>query len=595
MDLHSFRRRQSLSKAIDQRPEEPFGVPERRFSLLGAMTITKILAIFLVIFPVLLVLVIFFGHDSYHQGNGFAEARVMVVKPEPNATFSDDQRVGLDKGFNQKQNAGPLVEGSEDLSKREEMSDEKKLLGGLLVSGFHEDSCLSRYQSFMYRKASIHKPSSYLLSKLRSYEELHRRCGPGSRPYAKAAAGLKHAGGSEAEGCKYVVLMSFSGLGNRIISIASAFLYAILTDRILLVEGGEQVSDLFCEPFPETSWLLPLDFPLLAQFSKFGQDSPDCYGNMLKRKLVNTSSVSPPSHLYLHLSHDYSDHDKMFFCQEDQSFLENVPWLIMRTNNYFVPSLFLIPSLENELEKLFPEKGTIFHLMGRYLFHPTNHVWGLVTRYYQAYLAKADERIGLQIRVFDEKSGVSPHVTRQIISCIQSEELLPKLTKREPFTTKPSENSKHKAVLVTSLTTGYSEILKSMYWENPTVTGDVIGVHQPSHEGHQQTEKLMHNRKAWAEMYLLSLTDKLVISAWSTFGYVAQGLGGLKAWILFKPENQTTMPDPPCAIAMSPDPCFHAPPYYECKAKKGIDTGNVVPHVRHCEDITWGLKLVDDS
>lgn len=34
--------------------------------------------------------------------------------------------------------------------------------------------------------------------------------------------------------------------------------------------------------------------------------------------------------------------------------------------------------------------------------------------------------------------------------------------------------------------------------------------------------KKMHNRKALAEMYLLSMT-----SVWSTFGYVAQGLGGL--------------------------------------------------------------------
>lgn len=38
----------------------------------------------------------------------------------------------------------------------------------------------------------------------------------------------------------------------------------------------------------------------------------------------------------------------------------------------------------------------------------------------------------------------------------------------------------------------------------------------------------MHDRKALAEMYLLSMTDILVTtSVWSTFAYVAQGLGGL--------------------------------------------------------------------
>ncbi|ESQ33019.1 hypothetical protein EUTSA_v10005557mg [Eutrema salsugineum] len=545
------------------------------------MRVAEILAYFMVIIPVLLVITVILGHDSYDQGNGFAEAsRIIQIKQEPNVTSSDDSTIQRDQKRND----------SVDLS----------LLGGLLVSGFKKDSCLSRYQSYLYRKASPYRPSSYLLSKLRAYEELHKRCGPGTKPYTNAERLLKpkQTGDSDSEGCKYVVWMEFSGLGNRIISIASAFLYAMLTDRVLLVEGGEQFADLFCEPFLDTTWLLPKDFTLTNQFNGFAQNSAHCHGEMLKRKLINGSSVSSLSHLYLHLAHDYNDQDKMFFCAEDQSLLKNVPWLIMRTNNFFAPSLFLIPSFEEELGMMFPEKGTVFHHLGRYLFHPSNHVWGLITRYYQAYLVKADERIGLQIRVFDEKSGVSRQVTNQIISCVQNEEILPKLSKTEqhhkPSEDEEDEDFKLKAVLITSLTTGYFEILKTMYWEKPTVTRDVIGIHQPSHEGHQQTEKLMHNRKAWAEMYLLSLTDKLVISAWSTFGYVAQGLGGLRAWILYKQENQTNI-DSPCGRAMSPDPCFHAPPYYDCKAKTGIDTGNVVPHVRHCEDISWGLKLVDNS
>ncbi|KAL0285676.1 UNVERIFIED_CONTAM: Galactoside 2-alpha-L-fucosyltransferase [Sesamum radiatum] len=81
---------------------------------------------------------------------------------------------------------------------------------------------------------------------------------------------------------------------------------------------------------------------------------------------------------------------------------------------------------------------------------------------------------------------------------------------------------------MTSLSGGYFEEVRDLYWEHPIVIGDVIEVYQASHEGHQQIEKQIHNRKAWAEMYLLSLTDTLVISSWSTFGYVAQGLGNLK-------------------------------------------------------------------
>lgn len=41
------------------------------------------------------------------------------------------------------------------------------------------------------------------------------------------------------------------------------------------------------------------------------------------------------------------------------------------------------------------------------------------------------------------------------------------------------------------------------------------------------------------------------------------------------------------------EPCFHDPPFYDCKAKKEVDTGATVPHVRYCEDVVWGHKLVD--
>ncbi|BFG32804.1 hypothetical protein CerSpe_190780 [Prunus speciosa] len=468
-----------------------------------------------------------------------------------------------------------------------------KLLRGLLADGFDEGSCVSRYQSASYRKELPYRPSSYLISKLRSYEALHKRCGPYTESYNKTIEQLKSGYHTGSLDCNYVVWISFSGLGNRILTLASAFLYAVLTNRVLLVDPGVDMVDLFCEPFPEVSWFLPVDFPLKNQFDSLDQKSPHCYGKMLKKNsnFTNSDGSVMPSFVYLHLAHDYDDQDKLFFCSQDQTFLQKIPWLLMKTDNYFVPSLFLIPSFEQELNNLFPRKETAFHFLGRYLFHPTNVVWGLITRYYQAYLEKADERIGIQIRVFDTGTGPFQDVFDQILACAVKENLLPEIN-RQDFIVSPLGTPKSKAVLMTSLSSGYFEKLRDMYWEHPTVTGEVIGIYQPSHEEYQQTEKLMHNRKAWTEMYLLSLTDVLVTSSWSTFGYVAQSLGGLTPWMLYKPENRTA-PDPPCQRAMSMEPCFHAPPFYDCKAKTGVDTGKLVPHVRHCEDMSWGLKLVD--
>jgi xyloglucan fucosyltransferase len=48
--------------------------------------------------------------------------------------------------------------------------------------------------------------------------------------------------------------------------------------------------------------------------------------------------------IYLHLNHDYED--EMFLCADDQRLLSNVQWLVMRTNMYTVPRLFLVMTLK---------------------------------------------------------------------------------------------------------------------------------------------------------------------------------------------------------------------------------------------------------
>ncbi|KAL1207724.1 putative fucosyltransferase 8 [Cardamine amara subsp. amara] len=466
-----------------------------------------------------------------------------------------------------------------------------KLLGGLLTADFDEGSCLSRYDQSM-RKPSPYKPSGYLISKLRSYEMLHKRCGPGTDAYKRATEQLGHSDEnhvrSSGDECRYVVWMPMFGLGNRILSLTSVFLYALLTERVMLVDQRNDITDLFCEPFPGTSWLLPLDFPLTDQLDGFNRKHSYCYGTMLKNHAINSTTI--PSHLYLDIFHDSRDQDKMFFCEGDQAIIGKVPWLVAKSNLYFVPSLWMIPSFQTQLLKLFPQKDTAFHHLSRYLFHPTNQVWDMVTRSYNAYLSRADEILGIQVRVFSKPGGYFQHVMDQILSCTQRETLLPELVSPESQVTNTSRSPKLKAVLVTSLHPEYSDTLKNMFWERPTSTGEIIEVYQPSGERIQQTESKLHDQKALAEIYLLSLTDKLVTSTRSTFGYVAQGIGGLKPWILYEPRNNKA-PDPPCVKAMSMEPCFLRAPLHGCQAK----TIKITPFVKYCEDWFSGLKIVDVS
>ncbi|TVU00501.1 hypothetical protein EJB05_54066, partial [Eragrostis curvula] len=514
--------------------------------------------------------------------------------------FVGGRNIGAPGAWIQTAVAG-LRQGSNDLSfLHPRRAHNDRLYGGLLIDGFHEESCHSRYQSATYRRNAGRRASPYLISKLRRQEALQRRCGPGTAAYSKALEQLRSGKSVASPECSYIVSISYRGLGNRILAAASAFLYALLTDRVLLVDPSNAMDELFCEPFLGATWLLPQAGFSLTNYTNFDMDTAERYGNMVKDKVIggdaadDVSTAQLPAFAYVHLNHDATMDDKYFFCDDDQRLLRRVQWLVMRTDNYIVPGLFLVPAFREELDKLFPEPDAVFHHLGRYLFHPSNHVWGLVTRYYNTYLAAAQQRVGIQVRIFGALPD-SPALLQQITTCTQKENLLPEvLATREPMS--PDPGAKSVSVIVTSLKSWYYDELKSMYWEHATATGEAVSVHQPSHEEFQRSGATSHDTKAWAEMYLLSLTDVLVTSSMSTFGYVAQGLGGMRPWVLYKPANSSAPADPPCGQDVSMEPCYFKPLSYDCRRRKQwTDPSKIVPHVQGCRDAGWGVKLVGRS
>ncbi|CAN6272259.1 unnamed protein product [Urochloa humidicola] len=496
------------------------------------------------------------------------------------------------------------------------------LLDGLLTANFTYNSCRSRYEFSAYDKKSSHKPSPYLIAKLRKQEALQKRCGPGTAAYKEAVRRLdasEGAGGDDDnDACRYVVYISYRGLGNRILAIASSFLYAVLTDRVFLVDGGKDAGELFCEPFPGTTWLLPpaagwpwwwFSSSPLSRLRGYLGGSKENLGNMLQSGgSVGVSgdgnvtwSVAPPPYLYLHLSGGYGFHDKLFFCGAQQRLLKEVPWLFMWTDNYLVPGLFLTPPFAGELEAMFPEKDAVFHHLGRYLFHPTNAVWHAVTRYYRSNLAGgAGPRrvVGVQIRVF-QKNHPPQEVLNQVLSCVRREKLLP-----ETIAGNGSISSSDAAVLVTSLSPWYGDRIREEYTGGGSGGWRVAGggVHQPSHEGRQRWRDAAHDMRALSEMWLLSMCDALVTSGYSTFGYVAAGIAGLRPWVMPRApmwaddwREGLDQRDLPCQRAASVEPCFHSPSAYDCAAGKDVELDKVRPYIRRCVDVKCGIKLVNES
>ena len=358
-----------------------------------------------------------------------------------------------------------------------------KLLGGLLADGFDERSCHSRYQSAMYRRRPGRQPSAYLVSKLRRQEALQRRCGPGTVAYSNALEQLRsgRSGGGDivaSPECKYLVSISYGGLGNQILPAASAFLYTLLTERVLLVDPSNEMGELFCEPFPGTTWLLPsAGFPL-ASYTNFSVSTAESYGNMLRNKVLRTDGVTVtemPAFSYVHLDHDATEQDRFFFCDDDQRVLWNIRWLVMRTDNYVVPA-GAVPGhgVPGGARQAVPGAGHRLPTRRPVPVPPQQQRLGLVTRYYDGYLAGATQLVGIQARIFGAQPN-SPELLEQITKCTQKERLLPvpellTAAAAEPLVPEPAR--KTKAVLVTSLKSWYYEKVKGMYWEHAAATGE---------------------------------------------------------------------------------------------------------------------------
>ncbi|CAL0308616.1 unnamed protein product [Lupinus luteus] len=490
---------------------------------------------------------------------------------------------GKDKNVS---STSPPNVGNPNDSRSKNHDDKDKLIDGLLASGFDEASCTSRFQSHLFRKASPHKPSQYLISKLRQYEELHRKCGPNSRDFKRNMKFLHSKKKGAAGNCKYLVWTPANGLGNRMISLTAAFLYAIFADRVLLVRFRDDMQGLFCEPFLNSTWVLPKHSPF------WSDNHVETYKTMLKMDKASHSKRPVPSTLFLNLQHTHDDPEKFFHCDHNQDLLRNITLLIVQSDQYFVPYLFMNPSFNSEINKMFPEKDAIFHHLARYLFHPSNEAWGLISRFYKTYLASADERIGLQIRVFSPTTTPMQAVMDLVLNCTLTNKLLPHLDAEKSVSYSPNQTVK--AVLVASLYPEYGENLRAMYLHKPSVSGELIGVYQPSHEEEQKFHDNMHNIKAWTEMYLLSLSDVLVTTSLSTFGYVAQGLGGLKPWLLYRLTSNAHY-FPACVRDFSIEPCNHIPPKHFCNGEPIKNFASSFPHLRTCLDYYAGVKLANNS
>ncbi|CAI5517642.1 unnamed protein product, partial [Closterium sp. Naga37s-1] len=86
-----------------------------------------------------------------------------------------------------------------------------------------------------------------------------------------------------------------------------------------------------------------------------------------------------------------------FFCDAHQRWLARAPTLLLSSNQYFLPALYLLPSFRRALLLLFPTHRP-FHSLARVLLVPCNRIWARLTVRYHALLAPLPGRVGVQGR-----------------------------------------------------------------------------------------------------------------------------------------------------------------------------------------------------
>ncbi|KAG6548239.1 hypothetical protein Mapa_010290 [Marchantia paleacea] len=469
-------------------------------------------------------------------------------------------------------------------------------------------SCMSRIQHLKHRPASQRiAPSRAWENALRGYERFHTKCSQGRNWTQKFLQLNKSAAAAEAanehESCQVLVFIEGpAGLGNRLLSLASAFLYALLTDRAFLMDSRGHLAKLLCQPFHDSSWLLPSDFPFEAL------DAAPSLGEAAALNFSSSAAI-----VSLHLDHAQSNGDQLFFCPSTRESLKSVPWLAWTSNQYYVPRFFTFPELWQPLVTLFPNVSLIFTHLARSLLLPSNPVWDKILRIYSSYLSQTQQLVGIQIRrhSIPNSGEYDDAAFHRILCCLVDNKMLPNIGRANGATGARSlrvPRALSYAVLVTSLQIRFFEELRDVYANMATVDGSLVRVHMVSHEG-TEWHSYDQAHKAFVEMWLLSLSDRVATSSFSTFGYIAQGLGAMRPLIVDlrgdiaqqtgQLPSSASSSSRHCYFGQSVDPCNHyayyPPGSHRCGNESALSDAHqnwITHNVRSCQDFPQGLQLV---
>lgn len=250
------------------------------------------------------------------------------------------------------------------------------------------------------------------------------------------------------------------GLGNRMLAHASAFAYALLTNRTLLVHSPDvDLFDIFTLPSPKMV-ITKTDY------------------NSLFKKGGFTGSVKR-----VDASHDATGEDWQQLVCGDLN--DNMDAIILNGGQYFLP--LLLSKHEIWFRKIFPDFSSVYHKLARFLFTPSEPVRELIKSRTDGF------DLGIQLRSFKLRYEKQQDALTQ--KCIERQSL------------------ERDSIFVASLYKQHKHYFKQKYGHADSLSAFEL-----------QTNQVEQYQFALAEMYILSQSRALIVSSYSTFGYTALAL-----------------------------------------------------------------------
>jgi xyloglucan fucosyltransferase len=456
----------------------------------------------------------------------------------------------------------------------------------------------------------------------REYEILHRTC---TTKVQDISLYFLERDTSIPGGCNYLLCNTVlgSGLGNQILITASCLIYAVLTQRVLLLPSTNTLPDILCEPFEGSSWKVnegKIGFPVPSAFWL----STDQFVSEVDLSVGSQDRATTTVHATdVTIRHEWRiQPDNRFFCITEQKFLRNVPWVFLQGNQHFLPKLFVIPSFRTTLESLFPSRLVLTHVLRRSIL-PGDSVWQRVEQVREMQPDYADRRLGVQIRYTDSHLQFEPlHLWEmRAQKCALENGMLPQhgqaatrsdltrtsqsnspTAKSNPGDAQSIDDSAASAsavngtttvVFVASLYDTFEKSLSSEYLQQaPANAGEHVTVVQVSSRHEQSYFNREEDEEALVEIILLSFSDDVIVSPRSTFGNVAYAYGALQPWVIAAQDViEGDSQQASCLKAQSVDACYHTPErYLSCPHDPELDGSSVlelVPYVADCLPVEY--------